>query len=64
MVIYTDQWTATGVVAPTMNGMNRKGGGVSILHRKDKSFKLTAMYTYALFQMVHGLTDGIPVLGA
>lgn len=60
----TAHWYACSSIAPQVNERNRKGGVVSILYKRREAFKPIATYSDPLFQLVHGIQEGIPILGA
>lgn len=60
----TDHWNSCTAIPPLVNGRPRTSGGVAILYKKQGSFKPISTYAEAQFQLVHGVADGVPILGA
>lgn len=54
-----DHWESVNASAP-----GSRGGGVSILYKTGSSFKVIATHAEQRFQLIHGVADGIPILGA
>lgn len=63
-ITYSEHWNAISTGAPPTGRSSRIRGGVSILHRRTTKFRLIAKYADEHFQMIHGVFNGTPVLGA
>lgn len=58
----TENWNPVSTAAPLHEGASRRRGKVSVLYRRGRSFKLIGEYSES-FHMIHGVINGIPILG-